>query len=67
VYNFEVIENAVSYGKNKKIYAKAGEFVKVIADHNPVAICEKKNGERFSTLYKNIKECQSAAIANSKS
>jgi hypothetical protein len=56
VYNFEVIEDAVSYGKSKKIYAKAGELVKVIADHNPVAICEKKNGERFSTLFTNLKE-----------
>jgi hypothetical protein len=55
VYNFQVIEDAVSYGKSKKIYAKAGELVKVVADHNPVAICEKQNGERFSTLYKNLK------------
>ena len=38
------------------MYAKAGEMVKVIADHYPVAICEKKNGERFSTLFKNLKE-----------
>jgi aspartate 1-decarboxylase len=56
VYNFEVIEDAVSYGKSKKIYAKAGELVKVVADHNPVAICEKKNGERFSTLFTNLKQ-----------
>jgi aspartate 1-decarboxylase len=56
VYNFQVIEDAVSYGKSKKIYAKAGELVKVVADHNPVAICEKQNGERFSTLYTNLKE-----------
>jgi hypothetical protein len=62
-----VIEDEVSNGKSKKIYAKAGELVKVIADYYPVAICEKKNGERFSTPYKNLKQCQSVTTANSKS
>ena len=56
MYNFEVITDEVSNGKSRKLYAKAGELVKVIADHNPVAICEKKNGERFTTLYTNLKE-----------
>jgi hypothetical protein len=56
VYNFQIIEDEVSNIKNRKIYAKAGELVKVIADHYPVAICEKKNGERFSTLFTNLKE-----------
>jgi uncharacterized protein (DUF2249 family) len=56
VYNFEVIEDEVSKGKSRKLYAKAGELVKVIADHNPVAICEKQNGERFTTLHTNLKQ-----------
>lgn len=55
MYNFEVIEDVVSNGKSRKTYAKAGELVKVVADHHPVAICEKQNGERFSTLFKNLK------------
>jgi hypothetical protein len=55
MYNFEIITDEVSKAKSRKLYAKAGELVKVVADHNPVAICEKKNGERFSTLYKNLK------------
>jgi hypothetical protein len=55
MYNFEVITDEVSNGKSRKLYAKAGELVKVIADHNPVALCEKQNGERFSTLFKNLK------------
>jgi len=55
MYNFEVITDEVSKGKNKKPYAKAGELVKVIADHHPVALCEKQNGERFSTLHTNLK------------
>jgi hypothetical protein len=53
---FELIADEVSKGKSRKVYAKAGELVKVIADHHPVAICEKKNGERFSTLFTNLKE-----------
>jgi aspartate 1-decarboxylase len=56
MYNFQVITDEVSKGKSRKLYAKAGELVKVVADHNPVAICEKKNGERFSTLFINLKE-----------
>jgi hypothetical protein len=56
MYNFQVIADEVSYGKSRKVYAKAGELVKVIADHNPVAICEKQNGERFSTLFTNLKQ-----------
>jgi hypothetical protein len=56
MYNFEIITDEVSNGKSRKLYAKAGELVKVIADHNPVAICEKKNGERFTTLYTNLKK-----------
>jgi len=55
MYNFQVIEDEVSKLKNRRIYAKAGELVKVIADRYPVAICEKQNGERFSTLYTNLK------------
>jgi len=56
MYNFEVISDEVSKSKSRKLYAKSGELVKVIADHNPVALCEKKNGERFSTLFTNLKE-----------
>lgn len=52
---FEVIQDEISKGKTRTIYAKAGDLVKVIADHNPVALCEKKNGERFSTLFTNLK------------
>jgi hypothetical protein len=55
MYNFEVIEDVVSNGKSRKTYAKAGELVKVVADFIKVAICEKQNGERFSTLFKNLK------------
>jgi hypothetical protein len=55
MYNFQVIADEVSKGKSRKVYAKAGELVKVIADHNPVALCEKQNGERFTTLHTNLK------------
>jgi hypothetical protein len=55
MYNFQVISDEVSKGKSRKVYAKAGELVKVIADHTPVALCEKQNGERFSTLFTNLK------------
>jgi uncharacterized protein (DUF2249 family) len=55
MYNFQVIADEVSKGKSRKIYAKAGELVKVIADHHPVALCEKQNGERFTTLHTNLK------------
>ena len=55
MYDFKVIADEVSKGKSRKVYAKAGELVKVIADHHPVAICEKQNGEKFTTLYTNLK------------
>jgi hypothetical protein len=55
MYNFQVISDEVSKGKSRKVYAKAGELVKVIADHTPVALCEKQNGERFTTLHTNLK------------
>jgi uncharacterized protein (DUF2249 family) len=55
MYDFKVIADEVSKGKSRKVYAKAGELVKVIADHNPVALCEKQNGERFTTLHTNLK------------
>jgi uncharacterized protein (DUF2249 family) len=56
MYDFKVIADEVSKGKSRKVYAKSGELVKVIADHHPVAICEKQNGERFSTLFTNLKQ-----------
>ena len=56
MYNFKVITDEVSKGKSRKVYAKAGELVKVIADHHPVAICEKQSGEKFSTRFDNLKE-----------
>jgi hypothetical protein len=53
--DFVINEDVFSKIKNQKLYAKAGEIVKVISDYNPVAICEKQNGERFSTLFTNLK------------
>jgi aspartate 1-decarboxylase len=53
---FELIADEVSKGKSRKVYAKAGELVKVVADFIKVAICEKQNGERFSTLFTNLKQ-----------
>ena len=53
--DFIINKDVFSKLKNKKLYARAGEIVKVIADYTPVALCEKQNGERFSTLFTNLK------------
>ena len=49
-----LIEDVTSYNK-KKIYAKAGEKVYIIANHSPVALVISEKGEKFSTLFTNLK------------
>jgi hypothetical protein len=49
-----LIEDVTSYNR-KKIYAKAGEKVYVIANHSPVALVISERGEKFSTLFTNLK------------
>jgi hypothetical protein len=49
-----LIEDVTSYNK-KKIYAKAGEKVYIIANHSPVALVISEKGEKFATKFTNLK------------
>lgn len=52
----EILNDVVSYGKGAYVYAVKGEQVTKISESPPVIICEKSNGERFSTKITNTVE-----------
>ena len=54
-HNFSIIKDEISMFTKKKVYALAGDKVTVLSTSGNVAIVEKENGERFSTLLSNLK------------
>lgn len=51
---YYLIDDVVSY--NYTVYAKKGDIVKVVADHDNVVIIEDSKGYRFTTKKTNLSQ-----------